>query len=159
MMRILSKYLKSEHGAAALEAALVTPILLLGGFGTIDASFLVLQHHKLETGLSSAASYLSKAVDPQSLETQARRLAATGQIRSGGKPIIANWTQADIAISYKNFANSSVSGTSLYRGGETVKVVNISTSIPYEGLGLIKAMTGGRIVLSGEYEERLSGAS
>jgi len=159
MIRIVTQFLRADHGSAAVEAALLTPFLLLGGFGTIDASFLVLQHHKLETGLSSAASYLSKAVDPQSLETQARRLAATGQIRTGGTPIIANWTQADIAISYKNFANSSVSGSSLYRGGEIVKVVNISTSIPYEGLGLIKAVTGGRIVLTGEYEERLSGAS
>ncbi len=151
-------YLSCTQGVAAIEAALILPMLLLAGFGTLDASYLILQHHKMETNLATAGSYLSKSSDPQSLELQAKRLAATGQIRAGGRPTITNWSHDDISISYKNFTNHQFRGRRLYRGGAVVKVVNISSSVPYQGLGLLNALSGGTITLSGAYEERLVSA-
>lgn len=147
----LAIYRDCINGSVAIETVIVLPLMLLIGFGAMDGSLLMLQNHKIETGLSSAGNYLAKAPNPKALESRARNLAVTGQLGSGGTLKVNQWTISDINISYKVTDNS----TGDYRGGDTVNVVQLSTSIPFKGLGLFNAISGGSLNITANYEERL----
>lgn len=145
------QFWKHEDGAAAVEAALVLPFLILLGYGAVDFSNLLISHHKMQTQLTAATDYLSRAPSPQSFETQARNLAVTGQL-SGGQPLLAGWSVQDIQINYRNTDNSG----GLYRGDAVITSVKLSTSLNYQGFGLVNAIVpGGAAVLTDSYETRV----
>lgn len=151
-MLSLASYRQSETGTAAIEAAFALPFLILIGFASIDGSLLLIQNHKAETGLVSAGNYLAKTATPSNFEARAKRLATTGQMTTGGDRKITNWNENDVVIDYKSIANPNGQN---YRGGDTIKVVKLSTTIPFQGLGFIKSVSGGTISIKAHYEERL----
>lgn len=157
MIDFLKKFGNDQSGAAVIEAVLMVPIVGALGLGTIDASLLVLQRHKVETNLASAAGYLAKTKIPQSFETQAKNLATTGQILTGGTPMISGWTNEKVTIAYKSVPNTLLQSGTSYKGGDTVRVIQISTDIQYKGLGLLSSLRGGKINLKAAYEERITG--
>ena len=150
-MLSLRSYRDCLHGGAAIETVIVLPFMILIGFGAVDGSLLMLQNHKIEAGLSSAGNYLAKASNPKALENRAKNLAVTGQLRSGGKSKVNQWAVRDVNISYKATNNNADE----YRGGDIVNVVQLSTSIPFQGLGFLKSISGGSITITANYEERL----
>lgn len=150
-MLSLRSYRDCVNGGAAIETVLVLPLMLLIGLGAVDGSLLMLQNHKVETGLSSAGNYLAKAPNPKALESKAKNLAVTGHLGSGGKPKVNQWAVSDISINYKATNNNGGE----YRGGDIVNVVQLSTSIPFQGLGFLKSVSGGTITVTASYEERL----
>lgn len=154
-MKALKTYLEAESGAVAIEAVFALPLLILIGFGAIDGSLLMMQNHKAENGLVSAGNYLARTPAPVSFEARAKRLATTGQMSSGGTRKIGNWAQSDVVINYKSIANADNGSGRNYRGGDTVKVVQLSTSIPFQGLGFFRSVSGGSITVKASYEERL----
>jgi len=156
-MSLLRQYRENENGVAAIEGALVFPFLLVTGFGIIDASLLMMQHHRLSAGLTSAGSYLAKSPNPQSLEANAKQLAISGSFQSNKKPYIKNLQPNVVSISYRNIANPEINGARDYRGGDTVKVVEIKTNIPYMGLGFLKTLSRGNLKISVQHETRLVG--
>lgn len=148
-------YRSSEEGAVAIEAVFVLPLLILIGFGAVDGSLLMMQNHKAENGLVSAGNYLAKTPTPASFEMRAKRLATTGQMQAGGQPKIKDWSANDITVSYKTTPNGANGSDRQYRGNDTIRVVRLSTSIPFQGLGLIKSVTRGGVTIEASYEERL----
>ncbi len=154
-MRLLSKYRNNEDGIAAVEGALVFPVLIVIGFGAIDASMLLMQNHKFSTALSSAGNYMAYATDPKSVEAKAKNLAVTGKLSSPSEPLIANLDAADITITYKDVANLEVDGVRNYRGDDVVRLVEISGATPYQGIGFLRTLTGGNITVAGRFETRL----
>ena len=158
-MNLLRRYKSDTRGIAATEAALMLPFLLATCFGTIDVSYLMLQNHKMEAGLTSAGSYLAKTRTPQNFETQAKRLATTGDITSGGKPIVANWTTNDVTVTYRKIANTPTQSGMSYRGGATIDVIQISSELTYQGLGFLRSIMGDDVKIKASYEERLIGSS
>ena len=151
----LKPYLFSESGAVVIEAVFALPLLIFIGFGAIDGSLLMIQNHKAENGLVSAGNYLARTSTPTHFETRAKRLATTGQMTAGGLRKIDNWSENDITINYKSIGNSDTGSGRDYRGGDIVKVVQLSTSIPFQGLGFFKSVSGGSINIKAHYEERL----
>lgn len=154
-MNLLTKYRRSTSGSVAIEAVFALPLLISIGFGAIDGSLLMIQNHKVETGLISAGNYLAKTPAPTNFEARAKRLATTGEIMSGGTPTIRNWSENDVIINYKTTANNNDGSGRAYRGNDAIKVVQLSTSIPFQGLGFIKSISGGSISIEARYEERL----
>lgn len=154
-MNLLRRYHNSETGSVAIEAVFAIPLLILIGFGAIDGSLLMMQNHKAENGLVSAGNYLAKTPAPGSFEIRAKRLATTGNFSVGGERKIKNWSENDVIINYKTVANANTNTGSTYRGNDVVKVVQLSTSIPFQGLGFFKSVTGGAITINASYEERL----
>ena len=154
-MSWLKAYRVSDSGTVAIEAVFALPLLILIGFGAIDGSLLMMQNHKAENGLVSAGNYLAKTPSPVRFEARAKRLATTGQVASGGEKKIPNWSATDIAINYKSIANINTRSGRNYRGGDTVKIVQLSTSIPFQGLGFLKSVSRGSIAINANYEERL----
>lgn len=158
-MKVLGRYHEDERGVAAIEGALLFPLLAALGFGIVDSSMLMMQNHKLRAGLTSAGNYLSKTTNPQAFEIKAKQLAVSGKFASGSKPFIDNLQPSQILISYRNITNQETGGTRDYRGGDTIGVVAFSVSVPYEGLGFLKSMTAGNLKVSAKYETRLIGSS
>lgn len=150
---IWGEYRKDRRGAVALEAAFILPFLLIGGIGAIDASYLMLQNHKMEAGLANAASYLARSPDPAAHEMLAKRLAVSGRIGTGGRPVLRDWNPSDIAITYKSVANAGGN----YRGGTSVKTVTLTSSKSFDGFGVLKSVFGGSITIQARHEQRLVG--
>jgi len=149
-MPLLRIYSARTNGSMSIEAALVIPILMLSGLGAVDASNYLLQNHKMESGLVSAGRYLAKSDNPQSIGIRAKRLAVSGRTDSGVNPVLENWTTNDVTITYLSTNNSQ----GLYRGGDQILTVKISSELPYQGFGLLNAVTGGS-TLRASYEERI----
>ena len=158
-MKFIRRYYKDESGVAAIEGALLFPILAAIGFGIVDSSMLMMQNHKLTAGLTSAGNYLSKTIAPQAVESQAKQLAVSGNFSSGSTPFIKNLHPNNISISYRKVSNQETNGARDYRGGDTINVVVFSVSVPYEGIGFLKSVTSGKINVSAKYETRLIGSS
>ena len=157
-MKFLRRYHDDESGVAAVEGALLFPLLAALGFGIVDSSLLMMQNHKLTAGLTSAGTYLSKTTNPQTVETKAKQLAVSGKFTSGSEPFIDNLQPSNVLISYRNIANQETNGTRNYRGGDTVSVVAFTVSVPYEGIGFLKSVTAGKLKVSAKYETRLIGS-
>jgi len=157
-MTLLCKYQRCERGTVAIEAVFVLPFLVLIGFGAVDGSLLMMQNHKVENGLASAGNYLAKTQTPTLFEGTAKRLATTGQISSGGDKKVKNWNEGDVSITYIDTANTETETGRSYRGGDTIKVVKLSTNVPFQGLGFLKSVSGGTLTIKASYEERLVAA-
>lgn len=151
---------KDRAGSVAVEAALVMPFLIGLGFAAGDASMMLVHNHKTETQLALASTYLASSRTPEDHETAAKRLAVTGQIETGGSPLIPGWSEADITVTYSSVANSDDNGEALYRGDDNIRVVRVTTEYNYSGFGFLKAVSGGDVQIKASFEERMiSGSS
>ena len=141
---------RCERGSATVEAALVVPFLLTIGLGASEVANVVNETHRMKTGLASGARMLARAQNPSALEAEARNVAVTG-VRAGGKPRAPGWTTAHVTVSYRWVDNASET----YTGGDTIRIVRLSSTKPYSGVGLL-ALARGRQV-SAFHEERWTG--
>lgn len=150
---IFSRFLHDKRGVAAVEAAIITPFLAVLALGAIDGSYMLLQNHKMEQALVAAANFMSIAEDPRLVEGAAKKIAVTGTTDPAAAPRIKNWTTDDITIDYKMVSNQNGN----YRGGAFIRVVDIRASHPYDGFGIIKALSGGGVTLNAQYQQRMTG--
>lgn len=154
-MKRLSSYLNCDSGTVAIEGVFALPLLILIGFGAVDGSLLMMQNHKVENGLVSAGNYLARTPAPAAFEGQAKRLATTGQLNIGGERKVKNWAEGDVAIAYQVTDNTDTGSGRDYRGGDSIRVVQLSTTVSFEGIGFIKSISGGAVKIEANYEERL----
>ncbi len=159
MIRQIRYIRGTDEGSVVVEAALLLPIMLALGLGAADASNMMLQNHKIETQLVMAGNYLAKSQTPNLYETQAKNLASTGQLESGGSEIISGWSASDITVSYNRVTNESTETGTEYLAGDTVTIVKISTTVTYQGFGILRSLFGSSIQLKGAYEERVIGTA
>lgn len=157
-MSRLQKIISDKTGSVLVEAALVLPLLIVAALGSIDASYMMLQNHKLESQLSMAASYLSRSDNPVNQENAAKNLALTGTTNANAAPLLKGWSISDINISYVSTSNEpDADGDTLYRGETTVKTIVIVSQVDYKGLGILSSFAPEGLALKGEVEERLIG--
>ncbi len=156
-MSILKAYQREDDGSVLVESALILPLLIAAGLGSIDASYMMLQNHKLESQLAMAASYLSRSDNPSNLENTAKTLALTGTI-DGSKAVLKGWGLDDISISYLTTDNqTNGNGGTLYRGDATVTTVVISSQFDYKGMGILSSVIPNGTSLNASVEERVTG--
>ncbi|WP_084419692.1 TadE/TadG family type IV pilus assembly protein [Henriciella litoralis] len=156
----LRRWQRSERGIAAVEAALVAPVLLFAGLAVIDGAYLMLTIHKIESGLSAGAAYLSRSPAPASVESFGRNVAVKGNPAGTGDPIVKDWSTDDVTVTIQSVANTGGEdgGDTVLRGGDAIYVVRMQTRYEYDGLGLLKLVGLGDLELSGFHEERAFGA-
>jgi Flp pilus assembly protein TadG len=142
-----------NSGVVTVEAAIVLPFLSIVGIGVADCSYMLLQNHKMEQSLVSAANFMALSTDPQRFEIQAKQIAISGTTDLLSEPLIENLSTANVSISYVLVPNTN----GKYRGGDFIRVVNIKTSLPYEGFGFIKSIMRGGVTLNAQYQQRMTG--
>lgn len=153
MICIRYKFLRDQRGGLVVEAALILPLLIAAGLGVLDASYMMVQNHKLESQLSVAANYLSKSDAPELREIYAKNLAVMGTVSGGNESLVKNWSTDDINVTYLMTANSN----GIYRGDENIRTVQLSTQIDYSGLGILSSILPQKPVLTARVQERVVG--
>jgi len=144
----------NTRGAMAVEAAVILPVLLLFGFGAADYGNLLLQKHRMSTGLVTAGNFLARSSSPESLETPARNLAVTGST-TGTDPRVNGWQITDVAISYRSQQNTNGD----YRGDDDIRTVILSSETVYTGFGIVTMISPGGVTIRSRYEERILGST
>jgi Flp pilus assembly protein TadG len=132
LARLLRSLRQDDEGSALVEASILTPILVILLVGTYDFSSYFYQQHLISTGVRDAGRYLARTSNPSDPTNQsnAKNLAATGQIDPGGSARVSNWSTSNIAIqiaSDSNTGNSTPCGSAPCRGGSVIQVVTVCT--------------------------------
>jgi len=153
-------------GAALLELTVVLPVVMAIGFGAIEFGNLIYKDHLLWNGVRDGARYLaglpydpSNTTQTAAHATDAKNIAVTGVI-SGGTARVAGWTTSQVTISYPTVANgpASCGAAKCYRGADSITMVTVSTSYPYQSLGFMGFLGfGSTTTLTASHEERIIG--
>ncbi|HEX8570067.1 MAG TPA: TadE/TadG family type IV pilus assembly protein [Caulobacteraceae bacterium] len=149
----MRSFLACRRGAAAVEAALVLPLLISVGLAAADAGWLFSETHRTKAGLAAGARYLAKARVPTAVEADAENIAVTGR-RTGGTARVKGWTVAHVTVSYRTIDNS----TQAYTGPATIRIVRLRSVRPYQGFGLLSLMGVGALNVAAVHEERWTGS-
>jgi Flp pilus assembly protein TadG len=154
-----------RSGAALLELTVVLPVVMAIGFGAIEFGNLIYKDHLLWNGVRDGARYYAGlSYDPSNTtvtanhETDAKNIAVTG-VTSGGTARVAGWTTSQVTISYATVANgpTSCGAQKCYRGADTITMVTVSTSYPYQSVGFMGFLGLGSTNLTATHQERIIG--
>jgi Flp pilus assembly protein TadG len=159
LRRCVRRLLGDEAGVAVVEAAVAVPFLTVLSFGIIEFGSIFYNFQLVQTGLRDAGRYLSRVPDLAAAEGDARRLATTGSILPDQPARVKWWSAGQVQISYRSVANPRDATTGLrnFRAGDTVTVVDVSTSVAYPGLGFLSSLGLGSITITAKHEERYIG--
>lgn len=146
--RFLSHFAKCDRGAAAVEMALVTPLLMVIIFGSFEMGNYFLQNHVVAKAVRDGARYAARrsfeefpsCAPSSNVERETRNVTRTGVVSDGGTPRIANWTVLDpitgvntIVVSAR--CDTSGSYTGIYTGVAIgAPQVTVSASVTYDSL-------------------------
>jgi hypothetical protein len=158
----LRKFLRLRHddkGAAAIEAALTFPFIVLLGSGLFEFGSVFYNYEMIQTGVRDAARYLARVGDLPSSETAARNLAVRGTVNASAPLRVSWWQAADVQIIYRTTPNpiDPNTGLRLYRGNDPLTVIRVSTDLDYNGIGLLNAVGLGPVRVTAAHEERYVG--
>jgi Flp pilus assembly protein TadG len=156
----LLKHLRSDDlGAAAIEFTLALPVLLLLGLGIFEFGSVLYGHHLVNTGLHDAARFLARLDDPLASGTAAKELAVYGAI-GGSSKRVAWWNTSDVSITLATISNpiNPATGSRTYRGTDPLRIVRVSTTTTYPGLGFLNYLSlGSALTFNLYHEERVIG--
>lgn len=135
--------LKETSGAAAVEMALVTPLLMTLMFGSFELGNYFLDNHIVAKAVRDGARFASRqgfgkyqcpasTVDNDTRD-KIRNVTRTNQIDSGGNPRLGYWSSAS-TISVTVRCDTSGSYGSFYEGMAAVPVVTVTATVPYTSL-------------------------
>lgn len=160
--------LGDEDGAALLELTVIMPFLIVLGLGLFEFSNMLYQYHLITGGVRDAGRFAAGLPKPDPLVQDeectdpaatpvgcAKRLALTGQIASVGIKRVDWWDADSITITYPLVTNTELgSGLESYRGGSSIFMVRVSTTVAYDDIGFLDALGLGPITIATAHEER-----
>ena len=139
----------AADGAAAVEFALVLPLLTLLIVGFLELGRLFWSYHIATGSVRDAARYGARLapscnIDPTTGQAygldvgatqQVINLARTGAFNPGGAPLISGWTSdASVSVTVVCVANGAGGVRTfggVYRGEPQIPVVNVKATVPY----------------------------
>ncbi|HEV2557619.1 MAG TPA: TadE/TadG family type IV pilus assembly protein [Microvirga sp.] len=145
----------NEQGSIAIEAAAVTPFLVLLVAGVVEFGNIMHNQELVQTGVRDAARYLARVATPASGETAARNIATTGMV-AGGTQRITWWAPSNIEITYRQTPNpvDATTGLRTYRGNDPITTIRVSTTVTYPGLSLLSVLGLDPLQINATHEER-----
>ncbi|TGS13920.1 pilus assembly protein [Mesorhizobium sp. M2E.F.Ca.ET.209.01.1.1] len=160
LRHIIRHFRRDEDGATFVEMALLTPFMLLLSAGVFEFSNILNTRMLLDAGVRDAARYMARcSSDWDTCSALAKNLAVKGAV-TGGSDRVTGWTVGEVTINKpRSFqAVDTVTGTELYLSATAnVDVVRVSTSYPYQDLGLWFYLGFPQLHLSVFHEERVLG--
>jgi Flp pilus assembly protein TadG len=150
MMRGLAlSFLRDERGAAAVEMALMTPLLLILMFAPFELGNYYFSQHKITKGVRDAARFAARqpfskyacatAISDATLVTRIKNLARTG-VLSGGTTKVIGWDDSDITVTVKcptqtlDGTGGNAVTTGIYRGLSNAPIIRVETTLDYPSL-------------------------
>jgi Flp pilus assembly protein TadG len=156
----------SQSGAAAMEMALVAPILLTLMFGALELGNYFLSEHVVVKAVRDGARYASRrAITEYSCPstvsndviTKTRNLTRTGVV-TGGTARLVNWTEATtitVSLSCTAIAGGNYSG--IYNGMTSLPHVRVLAVVPYTSLFQMLGFTSSSLSLRADSEATVMG--
>lgn len=129
MCDLLNRLRRSRGGVAAVEFALVLPLLLLILVAIVEIGRVMSQASAVEKGLRAGAQFAARSsVLPLtgSADQQFQNLVKWGNVDGTGSLLVDGWADANATLSI-NLRNDTV-------GGNPVTVIRVQASVPYDPL-------------------------
>lgn len=154
-----------ESGHAILELAVVLPVFLTIALGVFEFGRLIYSLHLIQNGVRDAGRYVAGLeYDPDDTDqlnthlAQAQNIATRGT-ESGGTNRVSWWAPSTVSVTYDGVANgpTECEGVRCYRGGDTITLVTVSTSVAYQPLGFLGFLGLDTITLTSSHQERVIG--
>ena len=138
-----------REGAAAVEFALLSPLLALILAGTFEIGSYLYQLSALQKSLRAGAMYAARMTFPLSSAAtlEMTNLVKTGQTADAGTYILNGWAAGDAAL--------TPTTRTFTTDGQTVDVRRLNASVPYSPLlpGLLGSMGIGDMRLTASHEQ------
>ncbi|MCA0034496.1 TadE/TadG family type IV pilus assembly protein [Mesorhizobium sp. B263B2A] len=159
LRQFLQRFHHDEQGAALVEIAIVTPLVLLLSAGVFEFSNIFNTRLLLEAGVEDAARYMARcSSDWNTCSALATNLAVNGAV-TNGTARVTGWTTGQVTITKaQSIQATDATGNELYLSSTgTVIVVKVSTAYPYPTLGLWSYLGFGALTLNVFHQERVFG--
>ncbi|MFN4140910.1 TadE/TadG family type IV pilus assembly protein [Aestuariivirga sp.] len=146
------RWVSDDAGATLIELAVVLPVLLAIGLGTLEFGNLYYKYHLVTNGVRDAARFAAGLTGDVCTDTALwAKIQAIAQ-RSGADNNV--WTTGStISITCDSFDNTS----HYYRGGESIKAVTVTATVPYQSLGFLGYFGLSSPTLTVSHQERVIG--
>ena len=175
--RITKNFTNDQRGVAMIEMAVVLPVLLAIGLGVMEFGNAIYSKHLITNGVRDAARYAA-GLQKGTADTAARNIAIWGTTTTTDtcntsstsamklSRRVSWWCDANtVAITYPCFDNDKVvafclantisPGNKIYRGGDSITMVTVTATVPYQQLGFLSYFGLNAPTLSVSHEERV----
>lgn len=163
----LSTLLRNTRGAAAVEMALVAPLLVVIMFGSFELGNYFYDNHIVVKSVRDGArfasrqkfaSYTCPTTVSSAVIDSTRNVTRTGQTGAGGTPRLYNWTnESTITVSLSCTENSTQTYSGIYVGHADVPVVRVSAVVPYGSLFSVIGFNSTALTIRAESEVPVMG--
>lgn len=172
MSKRISSLILCRSGSAAVEMALVTPLLLTLMFGSFELGNYFLDNHVIAKAVRDGARFAARqsfsnysscsGAPAGTVTTQTKNLVRTGRISSGGNPRLPGWTNADttifITVSCNTNGNGGAGFTGIYTNIATgAPVVTVTAAVPYTSLFGALGFNAGSLTLNARSQASVMG--
>ncbi len=95
MLSLLNRFFRSSRGAAAVEFALLVPIILLTTAVIVELGRALAQAQAIEKGLRGGVMIAARSASSTTLTSaeivNIKRMVMTGTVASGGTSLVKGW--------------------------------------------------------------------
>lgn len=131
-----SEFRRSSRGAAAVEFALLLPLLVIMVVGMVEFGRAISQSNALERGLRAGASFAARSDIPFDAITQQRinNLVRTGDLSGDAPLLVSGWADPSATL--------TITTTTFTVGANEVPLIRLEGSVPLDPLlpGLLAAV-------------------
>lgn len=133
------RFVPCNSGVAAVEMALVTPLLIVLLFGSLEMGNYFLQEHVVTKAVRDGARFAARqpfrefpgCVPSKEVEQLSRNVVRTGVVENGGSPRLAGWTDAS-TVTVSAVCRTDALYDGIYKDAVLdAPVVTVTASIPY----------------------------
>jgi Flp pilus assembly protein TadG len=165
---IARRALACRRGSAAVEMAIIAPMLLILMFGAADLGNYFLSEHAVVNGVRDGARYASRSYpvgcaavtdDSGTVATATKNLTRTNSVDGTGAARLVGWTDnGTITVSVACDTSTSYAG-GIYAASSTgVPVVTVTATVPYTSLFKAFGLTNTTINLNASAQAAVVGA-
>jgi Flp pilus assembly pilin Flp len=139
---MIARLARQESGAAAVEMAMVAPLLIIIMFGAMELGHYFYSEHVVVKGVRDGARFASRqgfvhyscpSTIAGTVVTDTQNVTRTNTVNGSGVPRLAGWTQnSSVAVSLR--CDTSGTFVSFYDGAGGVPVVTVTAVVPYTSL-------------------------
>ena len=168
MSKRFKAFISCCRGSAAVEMALVTPLLLTLMFGSFEVGNYFMDNHVVAKAVRDGARYAARrsfteftcSTVTTDVVDKTRNLIRTGQL-TGGTARLAGWTNPatiTVSVSCNTTGNGGAAFTGIYNGMATgAPVVTVSADVPYHSLFNTIGFTSSTLLLRGRAQAAVMG--
>ena len=138
-----SSFLRNSNGAAAVEMALMLPLLVTLLFGGMEGGYYFWSEHRVIKAVRDGARYAGRQSFDQyncgaasivgATNTAIKNLTRTGTLDGTGAPLIPGWVDGNTTVTVAPCNTATATGLFLTQANGAIRVT-VSTDVAYRSL-------------------------